>query len=97
MALPGLHIGPAYALLRTGTEVVRPIAVGETLRRLTSKVTMGPIKERAATILAPVQFGVAVAGGAEAIVHAACHFCANTGTTTVLRSYQLTLQTRLTL
>jgi len=55
---------------------VRPIAVGEVLRRLVGKVWMRRLKTRAANFLTPhKQFGVGVSGGCEAIIHGArrCH------------------------
>ena len=47
----------------------RPVAVGEVLRRLTSKCGAGAVSERAANLLSPLQLGVGVRGGCEAIVH----------------------------
>ena len=49
---------------------VRPIAVGETLRRLVGKVWMKRIKKKAVDILGDSQVGVATKGGSEALVHA---------------------------
>ena len=48
---------------------LRPIAVGETLRRITSKVAVELISERARTILEPLQLGVKTPNGCEAIIH----------------------------
>jgi hypothetical protein len=55
---------------------VRPLAVGETLRRLTSKLGVSIVKDRAAVYFGlqddpyvPVQLGVGVRGGAEIAVH----------------------------
>jgi hypothetical protein len=48
---------------------IRPIAVGETLRRLVSKGLCSAVKREAADLLLPVQVGVAVRGGCEAAVH----------------------------
>ena len=50
---------------------VRPIAVGEILRRLTAKCLMEAVRDEARQHFAPVQLGVATAGGAEAAVHTA--------------------------
>ena len=44
---------------------VRPIAVGEVLRRLTSKCVCHLIKHKAAEFFHPFQFGVACSWGAE--------------------------------
>ena len=48
----------------------RPVAVGDILRRLTSKVIMREVAGPAAQMLRPLQFGVGVRGGCEAVVHA---------------------------
>lgn len=44
---------------------VRPIAVGEILRRLTGKCLMGLVRQDARSFFWPAQVGVAVPGGAE--------------------------------
>ena len=49
----------------------RPIAVGEVLRRLTSKCIARKATADTADYLAPHQLGVGVKGGAEAAIHAA--------------------------
>ena len=54
---------------------VRPIAVGNTLRRLTAKAAAFSVKEKIRSKLSPLQLGVSVSGGAEAIVHAGRSFC----------------------
>ena len=48
---------------------LRPIAVGNLLRRLTSKLMATALADRAAEHLAPHQLGVGVRGGCEAILH----------------------------
>ena len=48
---------------------LRPIAVGETLRRLVSKLLCGAVRAEARRHLWPLQLGVAVPNGAEAAVH----------------------------
>ena len=48
---------------------IRPIAVGNLLRRLTSKCFNAGTADRAAARLGPHQLGVGVRGGLEAIVH----------------------------
>ena len=50
---------------------VRPIAVGNTLRRLVAKMTSGLVREDLSSLFAPRQLGYGVKGGAEAAVHAA--------------------------
>ena len=48
---------------------LRPIAVGEVLRRLTSKCLSHAVLDDALQSLVPLQVGVGVRGGCEAIVH----------------------------
>ena len=50
---------------------LRPIAVGNLLRRLVGKCCVTRLQDRAAGILSPHQVGVGVRGGAEGIVHTA--------------------------
>jgi hypothetical protein len=59
-----------HALPKPGGDV-RPIAVGETLRRLASKCLCQAVREPAQRWLSPLQLGVAVSLGAEAAVHTA--------------------------
>lgn len=49
---------------------VRPIAVGEVLRRLVSKCLMSVILPQAIECLSPLQLGVGIPGGSESIIHA---------------------------
>ena len=55
----------------------RPIEVGNTLRRLTSKCFSHAVASRAATLLLPFQFGIGVRGGCEGIIHATRKLLAN--------------------
>eukprot|EP00756_Hemistasia_phaeocysticola_P007272 Hpha_TRINITY_DN14185_c0_g1::TRINITY_DN14185_c0_g1_i1::g.11004::m.11004 len=48
---------------------LRPVAVGETVRRLVARCLCAKARSRIAEELAPYQFGVGVAGGGEALVH----------------------------
>ncbi|KAL5483977.1 hypothetical protein EMCRGX_G020399 [Ephydatia muelleri] len=48
---------------------VRPIAVGETLRRLTGKCICAILRNKFSSFFEPSQFGVACKAGAEKIVH----------------------------
>jgi hypothetical protein len=48
---------------------VRPIAVGEVWRRLVSKCANSYVSSTAASVMSPLQVGVSVQNGAEAIVH----------------------------
>ena len=49
---------------------LRPVAVGDILRRLTSKCIAYSVAGRASVHLRPLQFGVGVRGGCEGVVHA---------------------------
>ena len=49
---------------------IRPIAVGCTMRRLTSKLASCRVTHKLADYLSPLQLGVGVSGGVEAAVHA---------------------------
>ena len=51
----------------------RPIAVGEVLRRLVSKCLVTLSHRQGLRLLSPLQLGVGVKGGCEAIVHATNH------------------------
>lgn len=53
---------------------IRPIAIGNTLRRLVSRIASSRIAERMGNELRPKQLGYGTRGGCEAGVHAARHF-----------------------
>ena len=53
---------------------IRPIAVGTTLRRLTTKVGFKPISRDLGALFRPNQLGYASKGGSEAAAHAARHY-----------------------
>jgi len=57
------------ALSKTGGGI-RPITVGVIWRRITGKVAVLCVSQRAASLLSPSQLGFGVKGGAEAIAHA---------------------------
>ena len=61
--------GGSLVALRKGTQDIRPIAVGESLRRLTSKCLCSLIKEDASAFFQPFQFGVALPQGCEKVIH----------------------------
>jgi Reverse transcriptase (RNA-dependent DNA polymerase) len=65
---PWLCGAPLTALAKPNAGV-RPIAVGEVIRRLVAKCLMAWVRQPVQVLLAPLQLGVAVKGGAEAIVH----------------------------
>ena len=49
---------------------IRPIAVGEILRRLVAKCLCRLSSQRAASLFVPLQVGLGVPGGCEAVSHA---------------------------
>ena len=53
---------------------VRPIAVGETLRRIAAKCLVARFQPEAVENLTPLQLGVGVPGAAEAVVHHYSHW-----------------------
>ena len=65
--------GATLHALPKGQDDVRPIAVGETLRRLVAKCLCSHVKSEAREWLSPLQVGVAVPLGAEAAVHSSRH------------------------
>ena len=48
---------------------LRPIAIGKVLRRLISKCVARAVQSEAVSFLSPLQVGVGIPGGCEAIVH----------------------------
>ena len=58
----------------------QPIAVGEVLRRLTSKCLSRCVQSSAFSVLTPLQVGVGVKLGCEAIVHSVVHTLENSST-----------------
>lgn len=64
---PILVSAPVVAVIKADSSI-RPIAVGETLRRLVSKLAMRHALTVTSTILAPFQYGVGVHCGAEAML-----------------------------
>ena len=71
---PPIEIGQALAASRLiglakENGDVRPIAVGECLRRLCARFISLQEKASMAAILAPVQYGVATSAGLEQVVH----------------------------
>ena len=66
--------GGRLIALNKATGGLRPIAVGYTLRRLTSKCASAAVAGKLSTYLAPRQLGFGVPGGCEAAVHATRRF-----------------------
>lgn len=65
--------GAPLTPLKKPDDGVRPIAVGETLRRLTAKLLLRRLGSEPANIMRPWQFGVSVPNGAIAIDHKVRH------------------------
>jgi hypothetical protein len=77
------HLASASLVaLRKPKGGIRPIAVGNVLRRLAGKVITSMMKDRFAEILSPNQVGTATPSGAEALVHAAQQFISSHGSDT---------------
>jgi hypothetical protein len=66
-----LFAGASLAALPKKDGGLRPVAVGETLRRLVGKCLCHEVASAARARLAPLQLGVAVPGGTEAAIHCA--------------------------
>jgi len=75
---PFIAGAPLMALNKQGGGL-RPIAIGETIRRLVSKCCCEATTEDCKVIFGPLQVGVATQGGAEASVHAARKLAAEFG------------------
>lgn len=73
--------GAPLTALTKPTGGVRPIAVGETLRRLFSSCLMSSVKQGARTYLQPFQLGIATPRGVEGMIHAARRAVAAHGST----------------
>ena len=73
-----LFFGAKLIALNKRDGGIRPIAIGNTLRRLFGKFAAATLSKEAATILSPLQMGCGVPLGAEAIVHSARTFLENT-------------------
>ena len=65
--------GTTLLVVKKKNSVLRPIAVGEVLRRLTSKCLSRAVQSDAFDVLTPLQVGVGVKAGCEAIVHSVAH------------------------
>ena len=72
-AIIPFFFGATLCALRKNDGSLRPIAIGNVLRRLISKAISASLRDRAATLLSPNQLGVGIHGGAEAAVHSARH------------------------
>ena len=66
--------GAALSALEKKGGGTRPIAAGESIRRIIGKVLCARIKVKAAAFFAPLQFGVACSHGTERVVHRARKF-----------------------
>ena len=72
--------GATLLAIRKKNGGLRPIAVGEVLRRLVSKCLATATRTTALSLLAPLQLGVGARGGYEAIIHATSHLMATSPT-----------------
>ena len=63
------YAGARLCALEKGEDDVRPIAAGETLRRLVSKAACLAVKEKAGTLFRGRQYGVAASAGSERVIH----------------------------
>ncbi len=61
------------ALTKPNSDGYRPIAVGELFYRLAAIVAVRRVSSEAAELLAPHQYGIGVAAGAEKILHSLQH------------------------
>jgi len=65
------HLADAELLaLKKGAEDVRPIAMGNMLRKLVSRSLAMQYREQMETFFVPLQFGVGISQRAEVVVHA---------------------------
>ena len=64
-----LTTGRLFAMAKLRVGGVRPIAVGESLLRLTGRALARQYRAEFQRVLEPFQFGVATPGGCEAVVH----------------------------
>ena len=67
--------GGSLVALRKKDGGLRPIAVGETWRRLVSKVLVSSCADDASTYLQPLQIGVGTPNGCESVVHVVRQWC----------------------
>ena len=78
--------GPSLLALKKKDGGIRPIAVGELLRRLVAKCLCRLSSQKAASLLVPLQIGVGVPDGCEAVSHALNGIIGSVGDTTLLFS-----------
>ena len=55
---------------------IRPVAVGNILRRLTAKLCVNRVKNQAAQMLTPDQYGFGIRNGCKIVSHTVRRFCA---------------------
>ena len=72
-----LFFGANLTALRKKDGGIRPIAAGNTLRRLVCRIVSNRVTKEMGTLLQPYQLGYACRGGAEAAAHAARSFATN--------------------
>lgn len=76
---------------------VRPVTVGEKLRRFISSVMMRRVEEKERQLLQPRKVGVATSGGFEAIIHESRRLIKNWATTATTAFYRFIWRTNSTL
>ncbi len=84
--------GAPLTALRKDDNGVRPIAVGETIRRLISSTLLARSTTLVRELLCPLQVGVATSGGCEAVVHAVREIAHRHGSDSRLGLLQLDLR-----
>ena len=84
--------GASLLALKKKDGSIRPIAVGEILRRLVAKCLCRLASQKAASLLVPLQVGAGVPGGCEAAFHALNGLVPSVGDTTSLAILQVDLK-----
>ena len=85
-----IFFGASLCALRKKDGGIRPIAIGNTLRRLISKVAVRGCSERCSNLLKPNQLGFGVRMGAEAAIHATRSFIESHRQNTILLKIDFT-------
>jgi len=81
-----LFFGANLIAFRKKDGGVRPIAIGLALRRLIARAACAATQQQAAELLSPIQLGLGIRGGAEAVVHGVRRFLdAATGETGIVK------------
>ena len=81
LAVSSSFFGASLIALSKKDGGVRPIAIGNTLRRLAGKCCMLKLSQQLPSTFQPHQLGVGTTSGAEAVVHACRNFFGDAGST----------------